>query len=113
MTKRSDGLWPLTEMVLREIELTGFVIPKIEAHDPDDIEGSDFIWGELTPHLELSEGEYMTVSHEFGKFCSDFGMRGCCGGDPTLMEGIRFAEPTNENARLIAKEFVEYFTRKQ
>lgn len=55
----------------------------------------------------------MTVSHEFGKFCSDFGMRGCCGGDPTLMEGIRFAEPTNENARLIAKEFVEYFTRKQ
>lgn len=45
MTKRSDGLWPLTEMVLREIELTGFVIPKIEAHDPDDIEGLPISYG--------------------------------------------------------------------
>lgn len=111
MMERPDGLWPFTEMVLDEIESTGFVVPRIEAHSASDPEESDFIWGELTPHLELSEGEYLSIDCEAGEYCSQLGMRGCCGGDPTY-GGFNFLEPTRENARKVAAEFISYFTRK-
>lgn len=111
MIRRPDGLWPFTEMVLDKIEEAGCPVLKIEAHDPEDPEEPDFLWGELTPHLELSEGEYMRIDQEAGEYCSELGMRGCCGGDPTY-GGYSFLQPTEENASLVAAEYVKYFTRK-
>lgn len=111
MIARPEGLWPFTEMVLDEIQASGFDIPRIEAHDASDPEGVDFIWGELTPHLSLSEGSYLRIDCEFGEYFSDLGTRGCCGGDPTF-GGYSFLAPTKENARKVASEFLEYFSRK-
>jgi len=111
MTTRPQGLLPFTEMVLDEIESTGFAIPQIEAHDESDPEEPDLIWGELTPHLELSDGEYLRIDCEAGEYCSALGMRGCSGGDPTF-GGYSFLAPTKENAKLVAAEFIKYFTRK-
>lgn len=111
MDQRPTGLWPFTEIVLDEIELAGFKVQNIEAHDISDDEGSDFIWGELTPKLALSDGSYMKVSKDFGKYSSDFGTRESYGGDATF-DGIHFVEPTKENAKIMAAEFVEYFSNK-
>lgn len=113
MTTQPQGLWPFTEMVLEEIGRSGFEIPKIEAHDASDLEEPDLIWGELTPHLELSEGEYLAISHEpiAEEFYSNLGTRGCSGGDPSF-GGYSCLAPTKENAKLVADEFIEYFTRK-
>ena len=110
-TIRPDGLWPITEMILNEIEASGYIVPKIEAHDPCDADGSDFIWGKLTPALELSEGEYMTVSRNFDDFSTNFGIRAIFGGDPTW-DGTHFIKPSKDNAKLIASDFFEYFTKK-
>ena len=109
MDQIPTGLWPFTGMVIDEIELAGFKVLKVEAHDVSDDEGADFIWGELTPDLELSDGSYMKVTKDFGKYSSDFGTRERCGGDATF-DGIHFVGPTKANARLMAAEFVAYFS---
>lgn len=113
MTTRPQGLWPFTDMVLGEIERSGFEIPKIEAHDALDPEEPDLIWGELTPHLQLSEGDYLAISLEpiAEEFCSNLGTRVCSGGDPSF-GGYSCLAPTRENAKLVAEEFIEYITRK-
>lgn len=104
---RPNGLWPFTEMVLNAIEQAGGSVPKIEAHDLAD--ESDFIWGELTPELKLTQGEYMIIDHEAGAYYVAFGTRGCCGGDPTF--GQCLLMPTEENATMLAARFKDYFTR--
>lgn len=109
--ERPAGLWPFTVMVLDEIERIGCPVVKIEAHDAADQEEPDFLWGELTPHLELSEGEYMRIDQEAGEFSTAFGMRGCCGGDPTWGDDLRFLRPTAENAALVARAYCDYFTQ--
>lgn len=109
--KRPEGLWPFTVMVLDQIELIGNQVLKIEAHEPGDLDGVDFLWGTLTPHLELSEGEYMRIDQEFGEFSTAFGQRGCCGGDPTWGDDLRFLQPTTENVALVAHAFCDYFTQ--
>ena len=109
--KRPEGLWPFTELVLDQIELLGCPVLKIEAHDPEDAEDPDFLWGKLTPHLQLSEGEYMKIDQEFERFSSALGMRGCSGGDPTW-GGQLHLQPTVNNAALVAAEYCSYFTWK-
>lgn len=110
MQTRPNGLWPFTEMVINQIEFMGCPLLKIEAHDSDDIEGSDFLWGTLTPHLSLSEGDYMYINQDSGFYSTCFGTRGCCGGDPTYDGGQILIEPTEDNAVLVAKDYCEYFT---
>ena len=97
-------------MVLDEIERSGFEIPKIEAHDSSDLEEPDLIWGELTPHLELSDGEYLAISYEpiAEEFYSNLGTRGCSGGDSSF-GGYSCLAPTADNAKLVSTEFIEYF----
>jgi len=107
--ERPTGLWPFTVMVLDQIELIGCPVLKIDAHEERDLEGTDFLWGELTPHLELSEGEFMQIEHEDGLFSTAFGMRGCCGGDPTWGDDLRLLQPTTESAILVARAFCSYF----
>ena len=111
MNSKPQGLWPFTELVLEAIEAAGLNPLRIEVHDADDPEGSDFIWGELTPHLSLSEGEYITIDRYGDNYYSELGTRGCCGGDPTF-GGFSNLEPTKPNAKKVADEYVEYFTRK-
>lgn len=108
--KRPEGLWPFTIVVLDQIELIGNRVLKIEAHDQGDMDGVDFLWGELTPHLELSEGEYMRIDQEFGEFSTSFGQRGCCEGDATWGDDLRFLQPTTKSAAVVARAFCDYFT---
>ncbi|HEK3716911.1 TPA: hypothetical protein SMW50_005808 [Pseudomonas aeruginosa] len=110
MLKRPEGLWPFTVMVLDQIELIGCPVFKIEAHDPAEPEEPDFLWGELTPHLELSEGEYLRIDQEAGFFNAEFGMRSCCGGDPTWGEQ-RWLKPSAENAALVASAYCHNFAQ--
>lgn len=110
MNNRPEGLWPFTKMVLDKIEVSGGSVLKIEAHDSLDPEEPDFIWGELTPKMELSEGEYLRIDQVAGKYYAEFGTRACYGGDPTF-GGYEFLQPSVENASLVANEYVKYFTR--
>lgn len=105
---RFEGLWPFTAMVLDQIKLIGNPVQIVEAHDPADLEEPDLLWGLLTPHLELSIGEYMRIGQEFGEFSVAFGMRGCSGGDPTWGD-LNFLQPTIENAALVAQSYCRYF----
>lgn len=105
---RPEGLWPFTEMVLDQIERLGFQVLKIDAHSAEDPEEPDLLWGELTPHLDLSDGEYLRIDYDFGAFNAEFGMRGCCGGDPTWGEH-RSLQPSEDNAVLVAKAYCSYF----
>lgn len=111
MITRPSGLWPFTELVLDEIEKSGVPVFKLEEHDADDLEGADFIWGELPPHLSLSEGEYLRIDQVGDAYYSELGTRGCCGGDPTF-GGFSNMEPSKENAIKVSAEYIEYFTRK-
>ncbi|MDI2145044.1 hypothetical protein KBJ94_23640 [Pseudomonas sp. ITA] len=108
--KRPEGLWPVTELVLDQIELIGSPVLKIEPQDLGEVDGVDFLWGKLTPHLGMSDGEYMRIDQEFGEFSAAFGQRGCSGGDPTWGDDLRFLQPTTENAELVARAFCDYFT---
>lgn len=107
--ERPIGLWPFTHLVLEQIEQRGGKVLKIEAHDEGDQEGADFIWGLLTPELQLSEGDYLKISSDFGLFYSEFGQRGCCGGDATWGERFHLAA-TDENAVLVAGDYLQQFS---
>lgn len=109
--ERTTGLWPFTQLVLEQIELLGGKVLKIEAHDEEDQEDSDFLWGSLTPELQLSEGEYLQVSQEFERFYSAFGLRGCSGGDATWGDRNHMS-PTAENAAVVAVDFMQQFSPK-
>lgn len=109
--ERPEGLWPFTVMVLDQIDLIGSPVLKIEAHDASELEEPDLLWGLLTPHLELSEGQYMRINHEAGKFSAAIGMRGCSGGDPTWGDQS-FLQPTIENAGLVAQSYYRYFANR-
>lgn len=110
MIERPSGLFTFTEMILDEINKSRCLVFKIDAHDPDEDGCADFLWGKLTPHLSLSEGDYMKISEEGGTYCAEFGTRGCCGGDPTF-GGYSFLDPTPENAVMVSKEYIDYFSR--
>lgn len=112
MIKIPNGLFNFTKMVLCEINKSCCLVLKIEAHEPDEDGGADFLWGKLTPHLSLSEGDYMKISEEGDTYCAEFGTRGCCGGDPTF-GGYSFLEPTPENAVMVSNVYSEYFSRFQ
>lgn len=107
---RPTGLWPFTELVLDHIERMGCPVLKIEAHDRAEPEDSDLIWGELTPHLHLSDGEYMLIDHVAQQFSAEFGMRCSCGGDPTY-GGLQFLEPSADNAERVATQYCTYFNK--
>lgn len=109
--ERTTGLWPFALLVLEQIELLGGKVLKIEINDEGDQEGSDFLWGSLTPALQLSEGEYLKITQEFGGFDSAFGLRGCSGGDATWGDRVHMP-PTAENAALVAADFIHQFSRK-
>ena len=110
---RPTGLWPFTEMVLDQIDQLGSTVLKIEAHAHSEPEEPDFIWGLLTPEAELSDGEYMQIDHEAGRYSAAFGMRGCSGGDPSWGdEEHRFIQPSPENAALVAKSYCDYFSKR-
>lgn len=77
------------------------------------VAGPDYIWGLLTPQLEFSDGEYMSIEHEAGRYTAAFGMRGRSGGDPSWGdEAHRFIQPSPENAALVAKSYCDYFSRR-
>lgn len=101
-------LWAFTTDVIDEIKRLGFNPPRIDCHDSDDAEGSDFIFGLVTLELSLSEGEYMEIDQEQGLYSYNFGTRGCCGGDPTY-DGENYFEPSNAKAKELALAFKEYF----
>lgn len=103
-----ESLWPLTEMVLRHLEAMGCAVPKIDAHEDDD--GADFLWGELTPGLDLSAGEYMRIDQHAGRYSVAFGERAYFGGDPTWWEGDNHLEAIPEHAARIAIEFRRQFS---
>lgn len=109
MAQTSD-LWPFTQLVLEQIQRLGGKVLKVEAHDEDDQEGSDFLWGSLTPELQLSEGEYLQVSMEFERGYSAFGLRGCSGGDATWGDRNHMLL-TAENAALVAGDYMHHFSR--
>lgn len=106
---RPTGLWPLTELVLNHLDALGCPALMIDAHDDDD--GADFLWGELTPELDLSAGEYMRIDQYAGRYSMAFGQRTRFGGDPTWGDGISHLLPTPENAALIATEFCRQFSK--
>lgn len=101
-------LWTFSRLVLKELDTLGIKPPRIDEHDHDDKDGSDFIFGEVTPQLSLSEGEYMSIDQEQGLYSYTFGTRGCCGGDPTSGGECYFA-PTEDKAKEIALAFKQYF----
>ncbi|CRN66877.1 hypothetical protein PAERUG_P40_Scotland_4_VIM_2_09_12_04104 [Pseudomonas aeruginosa] len=105
---RPEGLWPFTEMVLDKIERFGCQVLKIEAHSADDPEEPDRLWGELTPHLDLSDGEYLLIDYDFGAFNVEFGARGCCGNDETWGEHSNL-QASEDNAVMVAKAYCSYF----
>lgn len=105
-TNTSHQLWPFTTLVLKHLTALGVTPPRIEVHQ--DEEGSDFIFGELTPELQLSEGEYIAIDAESGVYSYCFGTRGCSGGDPTY-GGECYFSSTDEKALEVAKIFVEEF----
>lgn len=45
--------------MLNHLDALSCPVLMIDAHDDDD--GADFLWGELTPELDLSAGEYMRI----------------------------------------------------
>ncbi|ODR83792.1 hypothetical protein [Shewanella xiamenensis] len=104
----NQNLWPFTEAVIEQLEKMGVKPPRIDEHDIGDDEGGDFIFGEVTPHLSLSEGEYLKIDQDQGLYSYSFGTRGCCGGDPTYGGEIYF-EPSEKKAADVAKAFVDYF----
>lgn len=104
----STKLWEMTELVLEELALLGIKPPRIEGHDVNDPEGSDFLFGDLTPHLSLSEGEYMSIDMEQNLCSYTFGTRGCSGGDPTY-GGEGYFEPSETKAKELALAFKEHF----
>jgi len=104
----AESLWPFTQQVIEEITALKVPIFRIDKHENIDPEGSDFLFGEVTPELQLSEGEYMVIQHEQGLFSYEFGTRGCCGGDPTYGGDIYF-EPTQAKAKELALAFEKYF----
>ncbi|MBJ7265419.1 hypothetical protein [Idiomarina abyssalis] len=105
----TESLWSFTQQVIDEIKALGVQIPKIEKHEDIDPEGSDFLFGVVTPELILSEGDYMVIQHEQGLFSYEFGTRACFGGDPTY-GGEPFFEPTQAKAKQLALAFSEFFT---
>lgn len=105
-----DLLWPVTAMIVQKIRCAGFNIPRLDAHEQGEPEGADFVFGEITPHLELSEGEYMSIDMEMGLFSYTFGTRGCCGGDPTY-GGECYLEVSESNAENVARYFLRYFAQ--
>lgn len=108
-----DGLYDFTLAVLAAYANQGGTpLPKIEAHALDDAEGSDFLWYELTPKLELSEGEYMSISPEYGRYYVSTGMRGCCGGDPTF-GGDFVVDPTPGGVNKVALELLSIVNKQR
>lgn len=107
-TDRPSGLWPFTDMVLNQLEALGCPVLRIDAHDDED--GADFLWGELTPELDLSAGEYMRIDHSAGRYCMTFGQRAHYGGDPTWGDGYTHLLPSPEHALLVATEFCRHFS---
>lgn len=105
---RPTGLWLLTEMVLSHLDALGCPVLRIDAHDDED--DADFLWGELTPELELSAGEYMRIDYLAGRYSMTFGQRAHFGGDPTWGAGYSHLLPTTENAALLATEFCRQFS---
>ncbi len=101
-------LWPFTQMVIEELKRRGRVPNRVDGHDVGDNEGGDFLFGELTPHLSLSEGEYMCIDQDVGLMSYQFGAREGCGGDPTYGGEFLF-EPTSEKAVAVAQAFIDYF----
>lgn len=61
-----DGLWDFSKQLIDAFPNTFL---KADPHDPDDPEGADLLWLELTPESEhkLSDGELIMVS----PFCRD------------------------------------------
>jgi hypothetical protein len=104
----STTLWDFSRLVLQELDELGIKPPRIDEHDNGDQDGSDFIFGEITPELSLSEGEYMSIDQEQGLYSYTFGTKGCCGGDPTG-GGESYFEPTAAKAKEVAFSFKEYF----
>jgi len=104
----TEELWPFTQLILEELKSMGVSVPRVDMHDVGDLEGSDFLFGELTPHLQLSEGEYMEIGQEQELYCYTFGTRGSSGGDPTY-GGENYFKPTPEKARELALIFVKEF----
>ncbi|WP_157754435.1 hypothetical protein [Pseudomonas putida] len=107
-TDRPSGLWPFTEMVLNRLDALGCPVLRIDAHDDED--GADFLWGELTPELELSAGEYMRIDQYAGRYSMMFGQRAHFGGDPTWGDGYSHLLPSTEHASLVATEFCRHFS---
>nr|WP_073937513.1 hypothetical protein [Pseudomonas aeruginosa] len=105
---RPSGLWPFTDMVLNQLEALGSPVLRIDAHDDDD--GADFLWGELTPELDLSAGEYMRIDQIGGLYSMAFGQRARFGGDPTWGDSNSHLSPTQEHAVLVATEFCRQFS---
>lgn len=104
----TEELWPFTQLILDELESMGVSVPRIDIHDFGDVEGSDFLFGEVTPELQLSEGEYMAIDQEQGLYSYTFGTRGCSGGDPTY-GGENYFKPSQEKAKELALIFVKEF----
>jgi len=102
-----NGLYDFTVNILSELD-QDVVLPKIDAHDPDEEESPDFLWYKVTPHLALSDGEYMSITQEAGGYWVDFGMRGCCGGDPTWGD-FDLMKATPENAKKVAADLASRF----
>lgn len=107
---RPEGLWPFTVMLLDQIDLIGCPVLKVEAHSPENLDEPDQIWGDLTPHLGLSEGGYLQIYHEDFIFNAEFGGRGCSDNDPSRWN-YYFLLPIVENAALLARAYCDHFTR--
>ncbi|HBO2935104.1 TPA: hypothetical protein L4R50_000098 [Pseudomonas aeruginosa] len=95
-------------MVLTKLEALGCAPLRIDAHE--DEEDADFLWGELTPGLDLSAGEYMRIDQLAGLYSVAFGERNDFGGDPTWWEGDNQLEAIPEHASRVAIEFRRQFS---
>lgn len=112
MTAQPEGLYEFTKLVLASFERNGVELPRIEPHDPDDMEGADLLWFVLTPELELSEGSYLSIAPEIAdgdRFNVAFQDRVCAGGDPTW--GDLFVVPTQANADKVAQVLLTHQAR--
>jgi hypothetical protein len=109
----TNGLYDFTLAVLAAYaEQGGAPLPKIEEHESGDAEGADFLWYQLTPELDLSEGEYIRISPEAGRYYVSAGMRGCCGGDPTF-DGDFVVDSTPEGANKVALELLSIVNQRR
>jgi hypothetical protein len=85
----SIGLWSLTKNVINS--LAGEKSHFVDAHEADDLEGSDRVWIIKYKNGGMCEGEYISISpftQEQKEWYVEHNVADVSGGHPTLWDNV-------------------------